>query len=97
MPGKRWSLLTIQYWYLTHELFLRYLHLKLLLYRPTFIAYCSATNSRSDETQEDSWLIVYQQNAALKCVQAACDLIRSLSDATTEDATGAWWYGVFCE
>jgi hypothetical protein len=40
---------------------------------------------------------MYQQNAALKCVRAACDLIHSLSEATTEDATGAWWYGVFCE
>lgn len=28
-------------------------------------------------------------------MRAACDLIHSLSKATIEDATGAWWYGVF--
>lgn len=74
----------------------RYLHLKLLLYRPTFSVYCSATMSPSDQAQPGSWSILYRQNAALRCVQAACDLIHSLSKATTEDATGAWWYGVFC-
>ncbi|OQD95699.1 hypothetical protein PENSOL_c019G00914 [Penicillium solitum] len=73
----------------------RYLHLKLLLYRPTFSAYCSAAMPTSVQTQPDSWSMIYQQSAALRCVQAACDLIHSLSKATTEDATGAWWYGVF--
>ncbi|KAJ5412651.1 uncharacterized protein N7487_007010 [Penicillium crustosum] len=73
----------------------RYLHLKLLLYRPTFSVYCSATMSPSDQAQPGFWSILYRQNAALRCVQAACDLIHSLSKATTEDATGAWWYGVF--
>lgn len=77
--------------------FPRYLHLKLLLYRPTFSAYCSGISSGFNQTQPDSWSTMYQQNAALKCVRAACDLIHSLSDATTEDATGAWWYGIFCE
>ncbi|CAG7928945.1 unnamed protein product [Penicillium olsonii] len=71
----------------------RYLHLKLLLYRPTFSTYCS--NANSQPGQSNSWSMMYQQNAALKCVRAACDLIFSLSRATTEDSTGAWWYGVF--
>lgn len=74
----------------------RYLHLKLLVYRPTLSAYCSAAMSTFGNAQPDSWSIIYQQNAALRCVQAACDLIHSLSKATTEDSTGAWWYGVFC-
>ncbi|KAL2866488.1 uncharacterized protein BJX67DRAFT_372467 [Aspergillus lucknowensis] len=73
----------------------RYLHLKLLLYRPTFSTYCAAAISKSDQAQSGSWSNLYQQNVAVRCVTAACDLIHSLSKATTEDATGAWWYGVF--
>lgn len=33
----------------------------------------------------------------MRCVQSACDLVESLAWATKQDATGAWWYGVFCE
>ncbi|CAG8929589.1 unnamed protein product [Penicillium salamii] len=71
----------------------RCLHLKLLLYRPTFSTYCS--NGKSRTGQSNSWTVMYQQNAAVRCVRAACDLILSLSKATIEDSTGAWWYGVF--
>jgi hypothetical protein len=34
---------------------------------------------------------------AVVCVKAACELIKSLKRAFTEDATGAWWYSLFCK
>ncbi|KAL4874928.1 fungal-specific transcription factor domain-containing protein [Aspergillus karnatakaensis] len=70
----------------------RFLHLRLLLYRPAFTEYCSSAASNSTG---DRWSGLCRANCASGCVQAACALVHSLSRATTEDATGAWWYGVF--
>ncbi|XHG08743.1 hypothetical protein AWENTII_011836 [Aspergillus wentii] len=69
----------------------RFLHLKLLLYRPTFSLFCSR-----DKTETTSDLPrIHQKNCAVLCVQAACNLIESLERATAVDSTGVWWYGVF--
>ncbi|EAU38806.1 predicted protein [Aspergillus terreus NIH2624] len=84
----------------SNTLHARYLHLKLLLYRPGFSGHRSGILSARDRAQHQkpeasSWSRLYQRRCAEGCVQAACDLIESLSKATVQDATGAWWYGVF--
>lgn len=33
---------------------------------------------------------------AVACVDATCDLVRLLERAKSEDATAAWWFGLFC-
>ncbi|PYI10108.1 hypothetical protein BO78DRAFT_232765 [Aspergillus sclerotiicarbonarius CBS 121057] len=73
----------------------RYLHLKLLLYRPALSEYCASKTAQSDLVRPDSWSFICQQTAASSCVRAACDLVNSLANATKQDATGAWWYGVY--
>ncbi|KAF9892311.1 hypothetical protein FE257_002088 [Aspergillus nanangensis] len=76
----------------------RYLHLKLLLNRPAFSHYCSMLNTETQPNTPSSarsWTALCRANCAMMCVQSACDLVDSLAKATSQDATGAWWYGVF--
>ncbi|KAL2823559.1 fungal-specific transcription factor domain-containing protein [Aspergillus cavernicola] len=75
----------------------RFLHLRLLLYRPAFSEYCLAMTSPecASSNRGQRWSILCRANCATGCVQAACDLIESLATATIQYATGAWWYGVF--
>ncbi|KAL2871214.1 fungal specific transcription factor domain-containing protein [Aspergillus lucknowensis] len=75
----------------------RFLHLRMLLYRPVFTEYCSfASESGGGSTLGGGrWSGFCRATCASGCVQAACGLICSLFRATKEDATGAWWYGVF--
>jgi hypothetical protein len=46
-------------------------------------------------TQSELMLSLYT-TCAVSCVRTACVLIESIQRATTEDATGAWWYSMFC-
>ncbi|KAL2851127.1 fungal-specific transcription factor domain-containing protein [Aspergillus pseudoustus] len=82
---------------LSNVLRARFSHLRLLLYRPAFSEYCSRATEDGKSTngvaQQGS--ILGRANCAAGCVQAACDLIQSLAAATMQDATGAWWYGIF--
>ncbi len=81
----------------THIHQYRFLHLKLLLNRPAFTDYCSTTRANNTQDSVRSWTAICRANCAVMCVQAACDLVTSLAEATSQDATGAWWYGVFCK
>lgn len=85
----------------------RYLHLKILLYRPSFSAFCAAarrscqqveTGSDSSEPESDSNSLqtALQTKCATTCVQVALRLSESLSSATQDNATGAWWFTLFC-
>ncbi|KAL4899441.1 hypothetical protein BDW74DRAFT_189049 [Aspergillus multicolor] len=85
---------------LSNVLHARFLHLRLLLYRPAFSEYCSALSDQgrgavNSKAGTRRWSMLCRSNCAAGCVQAACDLIESLSRATMQDASGAWWYGIF--
>ncbi|KAL4864279.1 fungal-specific transcription factor domain-containing protein [Aspergillus spectabilis] len=75
----------------------RFLHLRLLLYRPAFTEYCSSASesgARGSNASGGRWIAMCRANCASGSVQAACNLIDSLSQATTQDATGAWCAGI---
>ncbi|KAL3469738.1 fungal-specific transcription factor domain-containing protein [Aspergillus californicus] len=97
-PALQWTVKTYphlaRFIYLIH---FRFLHLRLLLYRPAFSEYCLSRNGSDggSSNRGQRWSILCRENCATGCVQAACDLIESLAAATMQDTSGAWWYGIF--
>ncbi|GKU22564.1 unnamed protein product [Fusarium langsethiae] len=86
----------------------RFLHLKILLYRPSFSSYCSTvrcvfqgrdTEVRSgtgeDAPEANTLQAAFQSQCATTCAKAAYDLSVSLLSARQDDATGAWWFSLF--
>ncbi|KAH6987135.1 fungal-specific transcription factor domain-containing protein [Ilyonectria destructans] len=86
----------------------RYLHLKILLYRPSFSWFCSSTrselqrrehvdscNTTPGRPKESKLAMALLAPCAVACVDATCDLVRLLERAKSEDATAAWWFGLF--
>jgi hypothetical protein len=87
----------------------RFLHLKILLYRPSFSSYCSsarrAFQGRDTETgvapgdngpEVNTLQAAFQSQCATTCAKTAYDLSVSLLSARQDDATGAWWFSLFC-
>ncbi|KAH7121477.1 fungal-specific transcription factor domain-containing protein [Dactylonectria macrodidyma] len=86
----------------------RYLHLKILLFRPSFSWFCASTRSelqrrentdpsnrvpsRPKETDLTMSLLV---PCAIACVNATCELVASIERSTNEHVTGAWWFRLF--
>lgn len=86
----------------------RFLHLKILLYRPSFSAFCADarrsrqrrdTGSGSDEVAflTNTLQSAFQAQCATTCVQVAYELSSSLLAAREGEATGAWWFSLFCK
>ncbi|ETN39651.1 uncharacterized protein HMPREF1541_05877 [Cyphellophora europaea CBS 101466] len=80
----------------------RRLHLRILLYRPTFTRHCqslcaqSGTQAASPEvrsiTEASSGL---SQALSEACVERATQLIETVHESMSKSATGAWWYNLF--
>ncbi|KAF5002531.1 hypothetical protein FGRMN_296 [Fusarium graminum] len=81
----------------------RYLHLRILLYRPSFSAFCaSARRSRATGTgascdlgETSTLQAVFHAQCATTCAQVAYELSTSLLAARQDAATGAWWFSLF--
>ncbi|KIW44027.1 uncharacterized protein PV06_05070 [Exophiala oligosperma] len=89
----------------------RFIHLKVLLHRPSFSAHRfwlhqkrrrgnhQASQSRHEtslsQTTGLELVIATRGRCAVACVENACDLILSISNATAINATGAWWWSLF--
>ncbi|SPO06482.1 uncharacterized protein DNG_09172 [Cephalotrichum gorgonifer] len=86
----------------------RFLHMKVFLYRPSFTSFCASAHSRvrargqrnpgdqkKERPKESEVAMALRTQCALVCVRKTCELVQSLRNATTEDATGAWWFTVF--
>ncbi|KAH6869691.1 fungal-specific transcription factor domain-containing protein [Thelonectria olida] len=86
----------------------RFLHLKILLFRPSFSDFCASTrlelsrqppadspNPDQGRPKESSLKSYLRTPCAVACVEAACQLVASVERATREDATGAWWFNLF--
>ncbi|KAG9496396.1 hypothetical protein J7337_012984 [Fusarium musae] len=84
----------------------RFLHLRILLYRPSFSAFCAAarrsrqrrgTGSGTDEAAAEANTLqgAFQAQCATTCVQVAYELSASLLAAREVEATGAWWFSLF--
>lgn len=88
----------------------RYLHLKIILYRPIFTQLCrktfprslpgsvrkSATEYKYQDREDNPLYSSFSQQCSITCVQAAQELIDLISITSQTDATGAWWYNIFC-
>ncbi|KUJ06725.1 uncharacterized protein LY89DRAFT_404565 [Mollisia scopiformis] len=83
----------------------RFIHLKLLLYRPIFNQLCLESKlegltrtSGECESHDKATSMLYSHFAprcAAECVGAAGQLIDIIDRASQTSATGAWWYNVF--
>ncbi|CAP91523.1 Pc13g04540 [Penicillium rubens Wisconsin 54-1255] len=84
--------------FLTKE---RFIHLRLLLYRPMFTQLCSderAGSSRRSDSQSSERNIIYStvfSKCAASCVMAAIDLVSLVYKTYRTNVTDAWWYNGF--
>jgi hypothetical protein len=101
--GARGHIMTRQ----TNVLHARFLHLRILLYRPSFSSFCAAARrprtrrgvgSGLDEAGVEGSTLqsAFQAQCATTCVQAVYELSASLRAAWEKEATGAWWFRFFC-
>jgi hypothetical protein len=95
-------------WWLTF--FFRFLHLKIVLYRPIFTQLCRKTfpgslpgsvrnpptEHKYREQQDNHLYTSFSHQCSITCVKAAQELIELISITSQTDATGAWWYNIFC-
>ncbi|KAK2000878.1 hypothetical protein LX36DRAFT_653935 [Colletotrichum falcatum] len=95
----------------SNSLHARFLHLRILLYRPMFSAFCAAArpsrlrrgasqgsgpDDKGEADLEDNTLrATFLAHCAKTCVQAAYELSTSLMAARQNNATGAWWFALF--
>ncbi|KAH8804474.1 fungal-specific transcription factor domain-containing protein [Xylogone sp. PMI_703] len=93
----------------TNVLHARFLHLRIVLYRPIFTQFCrksfeesspeSARKSAPDykrQTQAENPLYSsFSHQCSIACIQAAQELIDLISVTSQTNVTGAWWYNVF--
>ncbi|KIX03970.1 uncharacterized protein Z518_07523 [Rhinocladiella mackenziei CBS 650.93] len=84
-------------------LLVRFLHLRILLYRPAFTRYCQhicAQEAVKHSEQEaphhvtDVSLVV-ARGLSMACVENSIRLIEQVHLRSTTTATGAWWYNLF--
>ncbi|KAJ5258185.1 hypothetical protein N7524_009741, partial [Penicillium chrysogenum] len=79
----------------------RFIHLRLLLYRPMFTQLCSderAGSSRRSDSQSSERNIIYStvfSKCAASCVMAAIDLVSLVYKTYRTNVTDAWWYNGF--
>ncbi|KAI9776645.1 MAG: hypothetical protein M1839_009451 [Geoglossum umbratile] len=87
----------------------RYLHLRILLYRPIFTQLCRSSNLTSQTAEptskpsadglanksEGTMTSFFATRCAVSCVNAATELINFINKNTGTRATGAWWYNMF--
>jgi hypothetical protein len=88
----------------------RFIHLRLLLYRPMFTQLCSeertGSSRRSDTQSGDRGSalpteknIIYSSvfsKCAACCVVAAMDLVSLVHETYRTTVTDTWWYNGFC-
>jgi hypothetical protein len=82
----------------------RYLHLLILLYRPTFTQFCRAhcLSDQLSETLDSAQGLPemtpadsFAHSTSIRCAKRAIDLIMLIYRSAATDATGAWWYNMF--
>jgi hypothetical protein len=73
----------------SHVLHVRFLHARILLFRPSFLNLCRSHKAKdgSNGTTDTSSLP--------EPLQTALELIDAVKEYSATEATGAWWYNVF--
>lgn len=83
----------------------RFIHLRLLLFRPMFTQLCSeeragATrppDSMSPRPEKNEIYSSMSVNCAAACVKAAAELVSHVFETYKTSLTDAWWYNGFCQ
>lgn len=83
---------------------LRFIHLRLLLFRPMFTQLCSeeragATRTSDSTSTRSEKNVIYSSmsvNCAAACVMAAAELVSHVYETYRTSLTDAWWYNGFC-
>lgn len=79
----------------------RYLHLRMLLYRPTFTfvcqQFCVPTSLNDSGTiQSSTEMTMHVANGmAMACVEASIELIERIHHRSTSATPGQWWYNLY--
>ncbi|RVX73674.1 hypothetical protein B0A52_02564 [Exophiala mesophila] len=84
-------------------LLVRYLHLRVLLYRPVFTNFCQhvrrhnvfAARSEQPLPRASDISLKVSLPLAIACVESSILLIEQVHLRATSSATGAWWYNLF--
>ena len=104
------SVLHLLLWSHSSKLF-RFLYLRIIVYRPVFTQHCresfgeslpesvrrSAQEYKRHKQAENALYSSFSHQCSIACIQAAQELIELISVTSKTDATGAWWYNVFCK
>lgn len=80
----------------------RFLHLRLLLYRPTFLRFwhqqllkqIPSSSSRSSRDSVSKVTLALDQSISVACVEASLKLVDVIAQSTSNTASGAWWYSL---
>lgn len=72
----------------------RYVHLRMLLYRPIFVRLCGSICARGVQKDNEISLLI-AQSLAKACVKQSMKLIDVVHGSLNANATGAWWYNAF--
>lgn len=84
-------------------LLVRYLHLRVLLYRPVFTNFCQHVRRHNVFAARSEQIIPRASEISLKvslplaiaCVESSILVIEQVHLRATSTATGAWWYNLF--
>jgi hypothetical protein len=81
----------------------RFLHVRILLFRPTLSRYCTVRENATDNPLipvGDSLPHRVALQSSIICVKAAQESIQLIYDNVPADGTGgplpAWWYNILC-
>lgn len=87
-------------------LLFRALHVRLMLYRPSFCRFCvdgatkvsqAGREASTGQTGRQDVGSILELHCALSCFYTASELIKLLHKAIPEDLFGAWWFALYCE
>lgn len=81
----------------------RYLHIRILLFRPIFMRYCrnaciqglARDSGHMLPPSDDEVTVSVARSLSLACVKNSITLIDILHENSSTSMTGAWWYNVF--
>lgn len=84
-------------------LLVRFLHLRILLYRPAFTRYCqqicasraTRDGGKTGAPQMTEVTLAVARDLSMACVNLSIRLIEQINVRSTTVATGAWWYNLY--
>jgi hypothetical protein len=74
----------------SHVLHVRFLHARILLFRPVFLSSCRSHSSKPGSNGTAKYM-----SPSFEPVPTAIELIDAVRAYSATEATGAWWYNVF--